>query len=59
MCPLTTSRHRRLRVSQVPAGDPTLLADLPEHGPRFAGSTTVTTVLVRLAELTALVLPMR
>jgi hypothetical protein len=42
-----------------PAGDPTLLADLPEDCPGFPGCTAVATVLVRLTEVTAFVLPMR
>lgn len=58
------ARHRidiswRLRVAQVPTGDPTFLADLPENCPRLSSSTTVVTVLVRLTELAALVLPVR
>ena len=61
---LATPRHRieicwRLRVAKVSTGNPTLLADLAEDCPGLPGSTTVATVLVRLTELTALVLTMR
>ena len=50
---------RRLHVAQVSTGDPTLLANLAQDCPRLPGGTTVATVLVRLTELTALVLPVR
>jgi hypothetical protein len=46
-------------IADVPAADSAALAVLAEHRPRLAHSTTVATVLVRLTELAALVLPVR
>lgn len=52
-------RGSRALIAEVAPAYPPLLPDRAEHGPRLAHSATATTVLVRLAELTALVLPMR
>jgi hypothetical protein len=46
-------------ISQVPAVQRPLLADLPQDGPRLAYGAAMTTVLVRLTELAALVLTVR
>ncbi|CUR54957.1 hypothetical protein NOCA2220148 [metagenome] len=49
----------RLLVAEVTTAEPAALADLAKHGPRLAHRSTGATVLVRLTELAALVLPMR
>ncbi|BDZ57661.1 hypothetical protein GCM10025872_13180 [Barrientosiimonas endolithica] len=46
-------------VTQVATANPATLSHDPQDRPRLANGAAVTPVLVRLAQLTALVLPMR
>lgn len=46
-------------ITEIPAAEPPLLADLPQHSPRFTPGATKTAVLVRLTELATLVLTVR
>ena len=46
-------------IADIPAADTAPLARLAQYGPGFAHCATVTAILVRLAEPTALVLAVR